>query len=165
MAKLELQIRGFNDTISKMTINGKPLRVNNITNGIRNCIIESKKDTVEIVMYKTHYYSSKAWFWWSLLYFFISIFGIFDIRQDKRCLVVDCRYIISLPQDAKATIKVNSFSDGGRVIELESEAHIEEISNLQYFDTIAQKRHKTMKKVKLALTIVCVVAAILLIAL
>ena len=165
MAKLELQIIGFNETLSNMTINGKQLKINSIYNGVRTSVIETKKDYAEIVVYKNHYYSSNAWFLINLFYFFISLFGIFDIRHDKKCTVIDCRYVLKLTELTKATIRLNQFTDGGRFIELKSSNPVKEIQNIQYYDTLAQKRYKRMKLVKLAIFFAAMITTILLLVL
>lgn len=159
MAKLELEIVGFNDAINSMNINGKKCKFKIGENRTRSCIIEA--DKAEIVIYKTHIYNGKCWFWWSLLYFIISIFGIFDVRQNARCLVVDCRFNINLEKDTKTTLKINNFEDGGRFADIESETPIELINNVQYFDKQAQKRHKKMKKARFAISFISIILIVL----
>ena len=152
MAKLELEVVGYNDSINMMTINGKRVKLQyNKETKTRSCFVEA--DKAEIVIYKTHYYTGKHWFWWNLLYYLISIFGIFDSNHNKRCLVVDCRFNTNLETDKKITLNVQNFEDGGKFAELQSDEPFEEISNIQYFDQEAQKRHKKMKKAKIGIFI------------
>ncbi len=164
MARLKLNVYGFNENISQMTINGKGVKVSSISNGVRTYEIESPYKTAHIVIYKNHYYSLKWWAFTSILYFIISLFGIFDIRQDKKCTVIDCRYDIDLNEDTVANMKVFTFTDGGKVVEIESNTKCTEIANIQYFDKRGQKRRKIMNLVKcgiLALSLILTIIAFL----
>ena len=116
--------------------------------------VETDKKQVEVVVYKSHNYYGKNWFWWNLLYFVISIFGLFDVRGDKKCLVIDGRFIISTEQDSKATLRRQDFEDGGKVVAVETSSQFEEIKNIQYYDKVAKARQKKMKKFKIATTII-----------
>lgn len=149
MAKLELEIVGYNDSLNSLTVNGKRVKMINNKNNTRTCFVEAEK--AEVLVFKTHNYTGKHWFWWNLLYYLISIFGIFDFNNNKRCLVVDFRFNLKLENDTKVIMKINNFEDGGRFAELESEVELEEISNIQCFDKIAQKRQKKMKKAKIGI--------------
>ena len=159
MAKLELEVVGFNDVLNTMTINGKKQKLKTVNN-VRTCSVEA--DKAEIVIYQTHAYLGKNWFWWSLFYYIISIFGIFDINNNKRCLVVDCRFNVNLDRDKKFVLKIQKFEDGEKFAEIEGD-EVEILSNVRFFDLEAQKRHKKMKKIKFAisfLTILLVTALI-----
>ncbi len=153
MAKLELEFVGFNDALNRMTINGKFAQIEKMQDGTKKCVAEVTEPTAEVVVYKSHYYTGKAWFWWALLYYVISLFGIFDARQDKKCMVIDCRFKINLDTDKKVVLKVKDFEDGGKFLEFEGETQVEELINKQYFDMEARKRHKKMRKAKAAMTV------------
>ena len=162
MVKLELEIHGFNPALNNMFINGKPVKLQNNRNGTHSCIVETDKEITQIEIFKSHQYTSKHWFWWNLLYYFVSIFGLFDIRQDKRCLVVDCRFNVNTIADTKVNLNVLNFENGGKLLDIQGD-NIEVINNVQYFDTDAQKRHKKMKKAKTAITIISLIAIIALV--
>lgn len=163
MAKLELEMIGFHDKIDFVSINGKRPKISKNDNGNRYCVIETSEPKAEIVMFKAHHYIGKNWFWWQLLYFFVSLFGLFDIRQDKKCLVVDCRFTIDVNQDTKVVVKRANFEDGGKYLDIETTANVEVSSNKQYIDKEAQKKHKKMKKIKAAITICTLILAIVLV--
>ena len=165
MAIIEIEVIGYHDTIHTMTINGKKPKLKKSKNQ-RIYTADCQGPTAEIIMYKTHNYTGKNWFWWSLLYYFVSIFGIFDSRQDPRCSVIDCRLQIPL-NESTTQIKItpNKFQDNTKFIEIESNTNITEISNTQYLDKVGQARHKKMKKIKLGLTLSSAILAILLIVL
>lgn len=159
MAKLELQVVGYNDVLDNMQINGKKCKFTVNEDKTRTCFVEA--DRADIVICKTHFYTGKAWFWWSLLYYIISIFGIFDLRQNKRCQVIDCRFEVNLEKDKKVILKIQNFEDGGAFAEIESEETINLINNTQYFDKVAQKRIKKMKKAKFAISFLTIITVAL----
>lgn len=165
MNKLNITFSGYNDVMKRMTINGKCQKVSKEKNGTCYCTFETEENTAEIVMYKSHYYTSKNWFWWSLLYYFVSIFGLFDVRHDKRCLVVDCRFKINLTENTNLILKPVSFENNGKFLEIQTDASVEETVNKQYFDKEGQRRLKKMKKIKIGLTITILIALIVLIVL
>lgn len=150
MAKLELEIVGYNDALDNMLINGKKQKFTNNKIGGRTCTIEA--DKAEVVVYRTHNYIGKYWFWWSLLFYFVSIFGIFDSKANFRCLVVDFRFNVKLEKDKKITLKIQNFEDGGKFAEIENEEEVEILNNVQFIDKEAIKRKKKFKKVKFAIS-------------
>ncbi len=150
MAKLELQIVGYNDALDYLQINGKKQKLTTNPDKTRTCVFEG--ENAEITIYKPHNYVGKNWFWWSLLFYFISIFGIFDVKQNKRCLMVDCRFKVTLEKDKKVVLALNKFEDGGKFAEIQTEEAVEETSNIQFYDKVAQKRHKKMKWAKFGIS-------------
>ena len=162
MAKLELEFSGFHNKIDYIYVDGKTPRLKKKDNGNRYCVVETSKPVVDVVMFKSHQYGGKHWFWWQLLCFILSVFGIFDIKQDKKCLVTDCRFSVDLKEDTKVVIKRVNYVDGGEYVAFEPAEKVNIIANKQYIDKEAQKKHKKMKKVKTGLFIGAVVVTILL---
>ena len=164
MAKLKININGYNNALESLTINGKPQKITKTKDGKRFCEVECEKET-QISIHKSHFYTGKAWFWWSFLYFIVSIFGLFDVRQNKRCYVFDCKFNINVETDTELTLAVQTFKDGSKFAELTTDAELTELSNIQFFDKEAQKRQKKMKKFKIFFTIVAFAVAALLVVL
>lgn len=161
MAKLELEIVGYNKALETMTINGKSVKLKKKDGGSRVCTYETDQKEAKIRIYKGHYYTGKNWFWWNLLYYIVSIFGLFDVRLDKKCQVIDSRLNVKLLEPVtKIKIKLCNFAEGGKFVEVEDDMFVEEEVNVQYMDKEAQKRHKKMRKTKIWLTIAILVAAV-----
>ncbi len=163
MAKLDLEFVGFENALDCIAIDGEIVKLKRTRKKTRICTLEMKNNNTEIVAYKTHYYTSKNWFWWNFLYYIVSFFGLFDIKQTKKCLVQDAKINISSENDANAIISRVNFTDGGKLLEVETQAKVEEISNIQYNDKDARKKHLKMKKIKTATTIAVAVLTVLLI--
>ena len=154
MTKLDLEFIGLKNMEGCITVDGKYVKLKKNKQKSYACSIETDKQQVDVVVYKSHNYYGKNWFWWNLLYFVISIFGLFDVRGDKKCLVIDARFTISTEQDTKAILRRQDFEDGARVVEIESSSQIEETKNIQFYDKEAKARQKKMKKFKIATTII-----------
>lgn len=161
MAKLELEFPAYNETLKTLTVNGKRPKLKKNKSGNHTCVFETQENIAQLSVYKSHYYFGKAWGLWWFIFYIVSIFGIFDIIEDKKCLVVDCKFNIDLNNNTKAILKPVKFEDGGKFIEIECDSTVEELSNIQYRDKNAQKIQKRMKKVKIFLTLFIILCAIL----
>lgn len=162
MTKLNLEFVGFNNKDASILINGKYEKLKKTREKAYTCSVETDLKESEITIYKSHNYIGKNWFWWNLLYFIVSVFGLFDIRQNKKCLVLYSRFTISTENDTEAIIKRQDFEDEGKLVEVETSSKVEEISNVQYYDKEARKRHAKMKKFKIITTIASLVLIVVL---
>lgn len=162
MANLEFEFIGFKDLNNCITVDGKFVKLKKTRKKTYKATVETNNKS-EVVIYKTHYYNGKNWFWWNLLYYIVSIFGIFDIKQDKKCLVLDAKFSVTTQNDSKVIVKRQNFEDNGKLVSIETEAQVEEFSNVQYHDKEARKKHKKMKKFKIITTIVSMIIIITLI--
>lgn len=165
MAKLELEFVGFKQVEGNIAVDGKIIKFKKNKNKTYSYVSDGVSEKCEIVVYKTHNYIGKNWFWWNLLYFFVSMFGLFDIKQNKKCLVFDGRFCVDVKEDTRVVIRRQNFENGGKLFLLETSSEVEETSNVQYYDKEAKKKHRKMKKFKLATTIIAMVLTIALIVL
>ena len=160
MAKLNIEINGYNNVVQDILINGKRAKVKRKKN---KYFVTSDISTgcAEIVMYRGHYYLGKAWVFWDILCFLVSVFGIFDAPYNRQCVVIDYKSKIEVVEDTNLVMNINHFTDGGRFIEHISNAKVEEERNTFYIDHLAKKRRKKMKSVKFWLTAIIIIAIVL----
>ena len=163
MAKLDLEFIGLNNLVGNILINGKFPKFKKTENKTLSCQIETTANECEVIIYKAHHYTGKAWLFWNLFYFIISIFGIFDERQNKKCLVIDAKFTITTTQDTQVVISKQDFVDGGKLVSIDTASQTNEISNIQYYDKEARKKHSKMKKFKILTTILIVILLVVLI--
>lgn len=160
MARVNLQFVGFRGLQKNITVNGKVAKLTPVQRGVYACSAETQDGACEVAIYKGHYYTGKAWFWWNLLYFFVSVFGIFDIKQDKKCMVMDGRFRIIAEQDSYAIIRKQAYTEG-YALELalvQTNAQLETFANSQYSDAEGRKRRSIMKKCKAGLIFLAILA-------
>ncbi|MBQ8748868.1 MAG: hypothetical protein IJZ29_00145 [Clostridia bacterium] len=165
MAKLEIYFNGYNDSLQNMTINGNKVTFKTNSKGIKYCESEIETNTAEIIIYKPHHYIGKYWFFWTLFCFFISIFGLFDARQNKKFHIIEFKTQIKMETSTQLTFTILKQEENEKFISISDNANVTEIINKQYYDKTAQKRHKIMKRTKIGITIFCILLAILLISL
>lgn len=165
MAIVNIEFIEHRDFARNITIDGKFIKVKKNKEGKYIHTFETTKEKCEVVIFKGHQYYGKNWVLWNLLFFIISVFGIFDGGLNKRCLVADCRLVISCERDTNVIIKGQSFVDGEKLVQVETEAEVVEVANKQYCDKDAQKKHSKMKKIKLLTVFVCVILTVVLIVL
>lgn len=162
--KIDLQFVGLQEMHRNIAVNGKLVKPKRNKQNEYIHTVDSVDGKCEVVIYKSNQYLGKNWFWWNLLFFFVSILGIFDMWHGSKFLVIDSRFNISTTKDAKVIMRRQNFVDGGKYVLFEGDANVEEICNIQFQDKLAKKRHSKMKKIKLALTAVVVITAVVLIA-
>ena len=73
---------------------------------------------------------SKLWWLYAILSFIVSVFGIFNPPYDRKCISMDCSFIVKLKDVNNINIKFNSLSSSG----------FEEIKNEYTVDKIAKRR-------------------------
>ena len=83
---------------------------------------------------------SKLWWLYAILSFIVSVFGIFNPPYDRKCISMDCSFIVKLKDVNNINIKFNSLSSSGRAVEVETETSFEEIKNEYTVDKIAKRR-------------------------
>ena len=158
MAQLNLEFVGLKSLEGHVTVDGKFIKLKKV-NQKYVCNIETTQPQAEVVIYQSHSYTGKHWLLLNLFYFLLSVFGLFDVRHGKRCLVQDARFKIDVAQDANLIIRRENFVDGGAFVRTETTAPVETICNQQYYDKVGKKRAAVMKKVKLAVAVLAVIAA------
>ena len=81
MAKLEFEFVGFYDCDRYITVNGKFVKFEKTEKKTYTCNVETIDDKCEVMVYQPHKYTGKHWLLWNLMFFIISLFGLFDIRD------------------------------------------------------------------------------------
>ncbi len=164
MSKLRLELVGLDDMAGQITINNKFVKIRRDKKSGYYCSIETTEPRSEVAIYKNHHYHGKAWFWWNLLFFFVSFFGIFDFGYNRKCLVYDSRFYVSTEQDATVIVKRQNYVDGNLFVDIQSDAEIEQIANKQYCDKDAKKKHSIMTKSKIGIAVGILVTTVVLLA-
>ena len=160
MRNIEFIVNGKHKSLSNFYVNGKKMTLVDRPDGMRSAFAQVDGDRADCVIYKTHEYGGKLWWLFNILYYIISVFGIFDIKQDKSCSVVDCRFRLNLTQDTtKAYISICDVKEDKFAI-IDTIAEIEEFSNKKYIDYIGVKRRNILKWIKIAIFLGCLIAGI-----
>ena len=105
MKELIIDVWGKFKTKPIVTIDGQRVEYERRDGGAYRIYHTSDKDKVTVRVIKILEINCKNWFLWHLLYFFISVFGLFDIRSDRKCIVYDLSFEAELIRQ-KTTLSV-----------------------------------------------------------
>ena len=146
MNELNLQIaKSSVITSPSVYIDGNAVPITRGKNSQRDvCSYSTDKDYVEIVVAKRYELEGKWWFLMSMLFFFISVLGIFDTRIGKRFYSVNYRARVYLKGNANLQMSFNMFREGERAIELKGDAEIEELENQYGLNKTLRKRRRML---------------------
>lgn len=121
--------------------------------------LETPAQTCELKVYKYLEVNSSFFWLWQMLFFFVSILGIFDRRLDKHCIAIEYIATITLTPDSVVTIRTNLNPNKKYAALTEANTEIVEKKNAIFFDKKAKKRVKTLKILKALVWVAVVFAA------
>ncbi len=158
MNNLKIKVTGSNKN-ELLLVDNKIVKYKRNNFGTIEADFQTEKSQVEVRVVRYLEITRKHWFWWQVLYFFISIFGIFDVKADKKCVVMDCHYLMSLNGDCEMKIQIDSTSSEPKVL-AESNTEFQEIKNHVFVDKTAKKRLKGWRAFKIVLWIALAIGAV-----
>lgn len=149
MSKLSLKVNGLpKDVLIK--IDNKKVKLKKNSFGNLGCEYSTDNQNVKITLQKFLEINNKFWWLWQIVYFVISIFGIFDYRLDKQCYVIDCEFDVQVSENTTLTLRYDGKTGKEKALQIETDANVTEIKNQFYVDENAKKRMKKLKFIKLA---------------
>ena len=157
MNNLSVKLTGYASKDTMFLVDGQKVKFKNNKFGNRIFEYQTDKDYATITINRFLEINSKLWLFWQLLFFVISIFGIFDMRHAKGYFVVDCELKIKLTQDTQITLKMNDSPKNDFACTVVAEAEVEQIRNRYYVDEKAKKRGKILVFAKI-LTFIAIAA-------
>lgn len=161
MREAEIKLFGrYNLSETAVYIDGTPVSFKRCDNGDAVCNYRTDSDRINVKIYRQLDVGGTLWFVVQLLFFVISIFGIFDIHFKERCLVIDHETEIDLKDNSKIAFKLNIPKENERAVEIQADTEYREISNKYYTDDKAKKTLKYLKWAKLILAAAIIVTAI-----
>ena len=159
MHNLSLKVNGRSSLSPDIIIDGKPAKVKKNSFGNYSINYSTEKEIVNIKIRKYLEISGNLWWLFSWLFFIISIFGIFEPRYDKRCIVIDADFDVKMDGDKTLEFAINNISENAKAITITGNAEIRENKNFFMIDKRCQKRLKIMRIAKW-LTVVAIIGAI-----
>lgn len=157
---------GLDETV--VAIDGTPADFKRQSSGGAVCDYHTENDRINIKLYRMLDVGGALWFIVRLVFFVISIFGIFDIHRKERCLVIDFDAEIDLKEcDNKITLQVNIPQENEKAVDVQTDLACRESANKYFTDTKAKKVLKALKWAKLLLAgaIIATVITVLAVAL
>lgn len=162
MKKMNFKLKGIIPRNTQIFVDDKLLKTKKDKFGNKIIEYQTEKDKVIVRVFKFLELDSKAWFWLEMLYFFLTLFGIFDVRLDKKCLVLDSLFEFDTMDGAEVTLKINKFEPEGKAVLVESNVTYIEKKNQQHVDVKAKEKLKKLKIAKIvSLILIAVIATVL----
>lgn len=141
MNSVKLKLVGINSKlIPNIFIDGQYVKCKKNEFGSYETDFQTEKDEIKIAFSRELELKSKLWWLYAILSFIVSVFGIFNPPYDRKCISMDCSFIVKLKDVNNINIKFNSLSSSGRAVEVETETSFEEIKNEYTVDKIAKRR-------------------------
>ena len=106
-------------------------------------------------------FQTRLWLLWELLFFVVSVFGIFDVRYGKFTYNTYCKMQVDVANDTDILLRVMDPRNNGVVARIETDAKVNILDNEYIIDRVAKKKQKVLNvfKVLLILAIVAIVIA------
>ena len=124
---------------------------------------QTENDKVNISIKRLVPQSAKNWWLWQIIFFFVSLFGIFDFVENKKCLKVDFDATIDLSEETNVKIIIQKNTKEKLAVKLLTEANVVEHKNEMSVDMVAKKRLKAIKVLKIIFWIALVIGSAVLI--
>lgn len=141
MNSVKLKLVGINSKlIPNIFIDDQYVKCKKNEFGSYETDFQTEKDEIKIAFSRELELKSKLWWLYAILSFIVSVFGIFNPPYDRKCISMDCYFIVKLKDVNNINIKFNSLSSSGRAVEVETETSFEEIKNEYTVDKIAKRR-------------------------
>ena len=151
MNRLIVKYAGYSSNKAYVAADGQMLKFGK--NG--ECAFETEKSAVTVSVFNVLEAASPSYYLWSILYFFVSIFGIFDSYRDFKCRRLEAEFIVRLSGENKITIRNRAFKKKGEseAVSVEYDGGCETVKNSQFIDKAARRRTLIMTAVRVALFI------------
>lgn len=161
MSKISIKTRGSSSLNPIILFDGKEGSVKRNRFGSATHTADVSSSYAEIRIYNIIAESSPLWFLVSLFFFIISAFGIFDVKENRKCFAIDATIKIRLNGDANLELAYLPLGDGAPALEVKGDCDFTVENNVYSVDEVAKKRRKIMLLVKIALWIALAVGVVL----
>lgn len=161
MNRLVLKYAGYSAGKAHVSVDGQIVKFDKKG----ECAFETEKQAVTVRVFNVLEAASPSYYLWSLLYFFVSFFGIFDSYRDFKCRRIEAEFIVRLSGETRVTMRNRAFNKKGEseAVSIECDGGCEVVKNAQFVDKAARRRTLVMTAVRMLLFVGAVVLAVVLI--
>ena len=160
MKTLNLTLKNAKNLSPTILVDDKPLKFKKNSFGTYCAQYQTEKDEVSVVIQKYQELSGKFWFLMSILFFIISVFGIFDIKMSKRSIVINSKFNVKLENDITNFNATINDACGDKGVIYNCNGVVEEVVNTCYEDEVVKKRKKILLATKILLWLALVVVVV-----
>lgn len=164
MKELLIRVSSALYNFSEVTVNGQKQKFVSNKRGSYELNVPADEE-VEIQITRRSELVSPMWLFWSLFFFVVSCFGIFDVPYSKRG-ALSCKVKAAVAGSGSGEIQINSNvkKDGKAVVITSKDCEVEELDNSSN-DALVKKRLKTLRIIKLLLWLALIATVIVVVVL
>jgi len=151
MRNLEIKLKGCAGIIPVVKIDGKSIKLKNNTFGNKVANFQTDKEKVNVKIYRYLELGGKFWLLTEILFFLISLFGVFDAKRDKSCTILDVDLDVSLNEQTILALALNSNKKDKKGVAIEVNTEVQENSNICFVDDVIAKRKKALRFIKIGI--------------
>lgn len=152
MNKLDLTIQNAGENDSFVKIDGETMPLQKKKGETYTLIYDTNKQSVHLTVFTFMEYREKLWWLTSMIFFLISVFGIFDTHRNRKCRAVALEADLYLyPGVNQGQLKLLPWKDGREAVRIETTCPTYVTENRCYVDLVARKRRTIMRFIKGAL--------------
>lgn len=161
MATLNLKLVGAKIG-ALVEIDGKPVDFKKNKHGNLSSPLEVSSTSVQMKVYTpTHELTQKNWLLTSLLFFIISVFGIFDRRYGRRFYKLDYIGDLSFADGETVTVGINTYGKDKKAITCMSQGFQNNETNIYTADTLAKKHWQILTVIRVVVWIALAITVLL----
>ena len=154
MGTLNIAITGAQRLPLRVTANGAPLRVARSRHGNLTCSLQTQEERVKIGIETIDELRSPLWFFASLFFFLISVFGIFDVRRpyDRKGRTLRVVFWVDIGGAPEKSVRFAAlpFREGAQSFGADGTGIAQE-ENVAATDAVLRRRARAMTAVKIVL--------------
>lgn len=143
MRNLQLTLRGAEAKHVTVFADDKVVKTKRNDFGYQAATIQSENSTIHLRVETILELQNPMWFLWNILFFIISIFGLFDVRTNKGCTVVTYDATIPL-SDGENKLDLAIDPSKNTTILAQTTCQIDEHQNTLGIDPVLRKRKKIL---------------------
>ncbi len=110
---------------------------------------QTEKSQVELNIFSLHEFSGKFWWFFALIYYLISIFGLLNPKYEKSGKVFNYKGVVNLEENTFIKISYPIAKVGEMALNFFEKTELNNESNVYYVDETIKKRVKTFKFIKI----------------
>ena len=165
MKKLSVKITGVPKKVHLYTlVDGQMIKLKKNQFGAYEGEFETEKENVAVEVFRSLELLGKLWWLYSLITFIVSVLGVFEPWYDRKCIALECKYVVSLKETSEIKINLKPLSKSGKAVDVESDSEVMEVNNAFYIDKKAKLRWRLLLAFKIVVWVVAIIIAIYFIA-
>ena len=160
MSVLTIKLRSLKKYAVQVVVDGHPVKGKSDKTGNMIYTYHTDEDKAEVKIFNVNELASPLWWLWSIFYFFISVFGIFDPGYGNNFFDIRCNFLVDTTRDANLQVKIGVSDNGTRHNVWQCDTFANPIDNEFSKNELLQKRIKSNKILKVFLWIVTIAIAV-----